>query len=357
MSPEQCHGRDVDHRTDLYAFGVLAYLMLTGVYPLDGEDYMTILMRQVHDDPPPASSYRPDLPAGVDGVLAWLMRKEPAERPPTLIEAVRLLEQVANGEPAANSDPALRTRLATAETPASLPPLPASVSGKRTPPPPRTGEPPRATALAETQARDPSPANGPEPGTAAVRRGPGRLRLLVAGALVVAVAAVVVTAARPVGREEGPAKGPAAVTAVAGSAPAATAPGAAASGATVSDPPPRIPDPAGHDVRPADVFLTIEGVPPNTRISRDGVVVGTAPGRVPLARSDAEVTLVVSADGFAPATLVVIPASDLTRTVNLKARLRPAGPAARPPAPPRTGTPSRGSSDEPTNDIEQFPKP
>src|SRR5689334_797175 len=51
MSPEQCHGRDVDHRTDMYAFGVLAYVMLTGVYPLDGDDYMAILMRQVHDEP------------------------------------------------------------------------------------------------------------------------------------------------------------------------------------------------------------------------------------------------------------------------------------------------------------------
>jgi eukaryotic-like serine/threonine-protein kinase len=44
MSPEQCRGRGVDHRTDIYGFGIMAYRMLTGVLPFDGEDYMEILL-------------------------------------------------------------------------------------------------------------------------------------------------------------------------------------------------------------------------------------------------------------------------------------------------------------------------
>src|SRR4051812_18504844 len=130
MSPEQCHGRDVDHRTDSYAFGVLTYLVLTGSYPLSGEDYMTILMRQVHDEPAPASSHQPTLPAEVDRVIAWLMRKDPAARPPALLDAVRALERAAgvpvtpaaaisSGPPPA-AEPA--ARLATAETTPARPP-------------------------------------------------------------------------------------------------------------------------------------------------------------------------------------------------------------------------------------------
>src|SRR5689334_6030981 len=95
MSPEQCRGRDVDHRTDLYAFGVLAYRMLTGQYPLDADDYMTILMRQIADHPVPPSIEMPELPRGVDDAIAWLMKKDPADRPSHARAAIEALEKAA----------------------------------------------------------------------------------------------------------------------------------------------------------------------------------------------------------------------------------------------------------------------
>jgi hypothetical protein len=114
------------------------------------------------------------------------------------------------------------------------------------------------------------------------------------------------------------------------------------------------PLPDASEARPADVLVTIEGVPPHTRIERGGQLVGTAPGRVTLPRSDAEVRLVLSADGFLPATLVVIPANDLTRSVTLKPRAVTVRP---PPRAGSAGTAAKPGGDEPTNDLEQFPPP
>jgi serine/threonine-protein kinase len=91
MSPEQCRGRNVDHRTDIYSFGIVAYRVLTGVLPFDGDDYMELLNKQTHEEPIPPSKRNPMLSPMIDAAIAWMMRKDPAERPRTVIEGLDAL--------------------------------------------------------------------------------------------------------------------------------------------------------------------------------------------------------------------------------------------------------------------------
>ncbi|MCA9623646.1 MAG: serine/threonine protein kinase, partial [Myxococcales bacterium] len=98
MSPEQWRGRKVDHRTDIYALGVVAYELLTGSYPFSGETPGDVMINVCTGDPIPATTTSPDLPAGVDAVLGTLLAKDPAARPPSASAAVRLLQEVVLGE-------------------------------------------------------------------------------------------------------------------------------------------------------------------------------------------------------------------------------------------------------------------
>jgi serine/threonine-protein kinase len=92
MSPEQCRGREVDHRTDIYSFGIVAYRLLTGTFPFEGDDYMELLVKQMNDEPPPPSSRNAALTPQVDEAIAWMMRKDRAQRPPNVIEGVNALD-------------------------------------------------------------------------------------------------------------------------------------------------------------------------------------------------------------------------------------------------------------------------
>ena len=101
MSPEQCRGQNVDHRTDIYSFGIVTYELLTGQLPFEGENHLDVLMKQTSEEPVPPTvraaenAALPPLPADVDQTIAWMMKKDPAERPPTCTAAVQALEQAA----------------------------------------------------------------------------------------------------------------------------------------------------------------------------------------------------------------------------------------------------------------------
>ena len=90
MSPEQCQGRAVDHRTDIYSMGVVAFRTLTARYPFDGT-YVELMSKHVAEEAPLASAKNPTLPASVDRGIAWMMQKHPAERPPSVLAGVKAL--------------------------------------------------------------------------------------------------------------------------------------------------------------------------------------------------------------------------------------------------------------------------
>ena len=95
MSPEQCRGRDVDHRTDVYSFGVMAHELLTGKLPFHGNDIMDLLMKQVMSPPPPMSKVCDELSPALDAAVLAMMEKEPDRRPKSLGEAVESLARAA----------------------------------------------------------------------------------------------------------------------------------------------------------------------------------------------------------------------------------------------------------------------
>ena len=88
MSPEQWHGVHVDHRTDIYSFGVVAYEMLTGRLPFDGDNLFAIMVKHLHATATRASVVCPALPSELDAPIMLMLAKSPAERPTCLAEAV-----------------------------------------------------------------------------------------------------------------------------------------------------------------------------------------------------------------------------------------------------------------------------
>jgi len=82
MSPEQIRGTPpVSHKTDLYAFGVVLYQMLTGKPPFEGSTPVVLMHSHLNEAPPRPSAKVHEIPKALDDLVVNLMAKAPGDRP------------------------------------------------------------------------------------------------------------------------------------------------------------------------------------------------------------------------------------------------------------------------------------
>ena len=85
MSPEACESRPgLDHRTDIYAVGILLFQMIVGQLPFDGESMGEVLVKQVTQLPPPPRALNPQIPPSVEQIVLRCLMKQPDARFPTM---------------------------------------------------------------------------------------------------------------------------------------------------------------------------------------------------------------------------------------------------------------------------------
>ncbi len=160
MSPEQAMGdKEVDGRSDVYAVGVIGYLMLAGRLPFEAPTTPAMLMQHVSDTPPPLRSLRPETPRVLVDILERCLAKKPADRWESALQLRDTLRRVQ------------RDGSLSAPMPSAMPPLAAPLPVPA--PPARTWDADRdervgyrAEDWAPRRVVDPSPAprQAPAPG-------------------------------------------------------------------------------------------------------------------------------------------------------------------------------------------------
>jgi outer membrane biosynthesis protein TonB len=185
MAPEQVMGRQVGPAADRYSLATIAYEMLAGAIPFDGEALMELLYAQVHREPLPPSSRDASLGPEVDAVIMRGLAKDPAARWESCALFVDALE-------AALAAPVMATSLVADKTVVLRPAaLPATKPLVVAPQPARERAPGTMVMPMPAAAPQgvPAAANGTSPHAQAAK--PRRRPLMIAGAAIVVVLVLV----------------------------------------------------------------------------------------------------------------------------------------------------------------------
>ncbi len=80
MSPEQASGKRIDARSDIYSLGAMLYELATGELPFTGETPLSVVLKQINEDPVPPREINRDIPIGLEQIILCAMSKKPHER-------------------------------------------------------------------------------------------------------------------------------------------------------------------------------------------------------------------------------------------------------------------------------------
>src|SRR5580700_10508947 len=95
MAPEQAEGKALDHRVDIYAYGLTLYEMFTGEATFHGDTAVELALKQVQERPTNPMKLAPSLPRRIDAAIMKCLEKDPAKRFQSVEEAFQALAGVA----------------------------------------------------------------------------------------------------------------------------------------------------------------------------------------------------------------------------------------------------------------------
>lgn len=101
MSPEQVQGERGDARSDVYAWGVMMYELLTGRVPFEGDNFMAVMAGHLQGNPKVIRKLRHDVPPALEAVVMHAMRRRPEHRYPSAEALLADLEHLDQLDPTA----------------------------------------------------------------------------------------------------------------------------------------------------------------------------------------------------------------------------------------------------------------